>query len=126
MNKPIIIDGVDVSECAYMYDNEDFNYMCQDGIGTCICRDNKNCYYKQLHRLEAENEELKRKNTILELVTEPQRQEIEKYHDKALKLKQALEEIKRLLTIAMDEETVSYLHFELIEKSIKEINEVLK
>lgn len=56
MSEEIIIDGVDVAGCYYMYDNEDLNYMCQNGVGTCICRENKDCYYKQLKRLEFELE----------------------------------------------------------------------
>ena len=106
----VIIDGCNVAECK--------NFSC----GICQEENKKprtmehinvdcafyfNCYYKQLQRLKAKNEKLKTKN-----------EQLGKYQ-------QALEEIKRLLTIAMDEETVSYLHFELIEKSIKEINEVL-
>lgn len=48
-------------------------------------------------KLKAENEELKRKNTILELVTEPQREEIQKYRDKALQFKQVLVEVRKVI-----------------------------
>lgn len=131
MNKPIIIDGVDVSECAFFH-----NMLYGEPATICSCFKDmygcdtdcslninaKNCYYKQLQRLKAENEGLKAfKRECLKPVYFPdiEPEVINKY-------KQALEEVKRLLTIAMDKETVSYLHFELIEKSIKEINEVLK
>ena len=81
--------------------------------------------FKQLQRLKAENEQLKKKNTILECVTEPQRQEIEKYHDKALKFKQALEKIK---VIALDIiENDCYENSDTkAKKIIDKINEVLK
>lgn len=54
-DKEIIIDGVDVSGCDYyeycgcIDDNHELNQ----------CENNRNCYYKQLKRLEAENAKLK-------------------------------------------------------------------
>lgn len=54
--KKIIIDGVDVAGCIQFV--EDDNCCCDLG-GDCEGWDN--CYYKQLKRLEQENEELKRK-----------------------------------------------------------------
>lgn len=63
-NKQIIIDGVNVSGCEH-YD--DLNcYAYRDSCGYPLdCKDNHNCYYKQLKRkeqecnqLEAENEQL--------------------------------------------------------------------
>ena len=65
----------------------------------CHDRINKCKYYKlytQLQRLKAENGELKKENTILELITEPQREEIQKYRDKALQFKQALEDVGKI------------------------------
>lgn len=66
MNKPIIIDDVDVSGCEYRTDIhkclladgkikifENYCQICNDG---CYAID---CYYKQLQRLKAENEKLK-------------------------------------------------------------------
>lgn len=87
MNKPIIIDGVDVAECGYLYDNDDLTYMCQNGIGTCICRENQNCYYKQLQRLELEKEAEKKSKE--QAITDSLRKGlvIDKY-------KQALEEVR--------------------------------
>ena len=59
-NKPIIIDGIDVSGCEYYQYN-----MCtatKDNYGDCsyYCKDYemKDCYYKQLQRKEQECEEL--------------------------------------------------------------------
>lgn len=58
MEEKIIIDGVDVSECRYyvtytkdcISDNKSYN-KCES------CND---CYYKQLKRLEQENEKIKK------------------------------------------------------------------
>lgn len=63
-DKEIMIDGVDVSGCGYYDEIEQECNIC--GMGKdredtfCRkCKDNKNCYYKQLKRLEAENAKLK-------------------------------------------------------------------
>lgn len=93
MNKPIIIDGCNVAECENIAIQDGYIGCTDNLVGEC---EGDNCIYKQLQRLKAENKELKRKNTILELVTEPQRQEIGKYQNKALKLKQALEEVREI------------------------------
>lgn len=57
MNKPIIVDGVDISECEnYFHTGNEEN--CEDYLdGVC---QGHNCLYKQLQRLKAENEELKK------------------------------------------------------------------
>lgn len=57
MNKPIIIDGVDVSECEF-YEPKAQVMQCHRGAITQRCKEN-NCHFKQLKRLKAENEELK-------------------------------------------------------------------
>lgn len=59
----IIIDGVNVAECEYfLYRNKEeiSERSCGDGLVNC---EGKNCMYKQLKRLEAENEKL---NKLLE------------------------------------------------------------
>ena len=60
-DKQIIIDGVDVSECIYfkMNNKMPMRRACNSGIGSPYCEYHKDCYYKQLKRLEQENEELK-------------------------------------------------------------------
>ena len=65
-DKQIIIDGVDVSGCKCFYINashpelqECINPYCKD-----LCKNNPNCYYKQLKRKEQECEELKNERTI--------------------------------------------------------------
>ena len=55
-NKPIIIDGIDVSGCKHYEDHTlyDCNETCEinGGIVCTKCKDNHNCNYKQLKRLE--------------------------------------------------------------------------
>lgn len=63
MTELIIINGVDVSGCGYLLDPKEPECIIQ-GLGTnetincCSCRDNPNCYYKQLKRKEQECERL--------------------------------------------------------------------
>ena len=51
----VIIDGVDVSECKY-YDD---GVCCNNDVMSISC-ENTDCIYKQLKRLEQENEKLKK------------------------------------------------------------------
>lgn len=57
MTKEIIIDETDVSNCSY-YNKENYPYCCEVWDNECEAQ---NCYFKQLKRLEKENEELKKK-----------------------------------------------------------------
>lgn len=66
----IIVDSVDVAGCGYFCEADNECNIC--GMGTdgedtfCrLCKDNPNCYYKQLAKLKAENERLKRENEII-------------------------------------------------------------
>ena len=63
MEREIIIDGVNVAGCGYFCEADKECSIC--GMGTdgedtfCRdCKDNSNCYYKQLQQLKAENERL--------------------------------------------------------------------
>lgn len=63
MNKPIIIDGVDVRKCGFFH--PEYDEYCHialafsENYGECMkCKDNPDCYYKQLQRLKAENKKL--------------------------------------------------------------------
>lgn len=69
-DKEIIIDGVDVSGCKgfYIHDRSTTNIdywmygQCKSSKEYgCYCRNNPNCYYKQLARKTQECEELKKK-----------------------------------------------------------------
>lgn len=59
-----IIDGIDVSGCEFLQDEEEYGYTCYAEEGsTCAvvnCSALPNCYYKQLKRKEKECEELKK------------------------------------------------------------------
>lgn len=56
-DKEIIINGVDVSECEHYEDLNCFAY--RDSCGYPLdCKDNPNCYYKQLKHKEQACEEL--------------------------------------------------------------------
>ena len=54
MTEETIINGVDVSGCEYV--EKSIPVDCS--IANCFCYENKNCYYKQMKRLEFENQEL--------------------------------------------------------------------
>lgn len=62
-DKEIIINGIDVSECAYLKPLDNGVYECITGTQQClkyrVCECNHNCYFKQLKRKEQECEELK-------------------------------------------------------------------
>lgn len=75
-NKEIIIDGVDVRECAYfrddVYADKQIDNACSIGLWQryysrleenckmhCECKNNPNCYFKQLKRKEQECEHWK-------------------------------------------------------------------
>ena len=49
------INGIDVSECSY-YNKDNEPYCCEVWDNECEAQ---NCYFKQLKRLQEENEELK-------------------------------------------------------------------
>lgn len=114
MNKPIIIDGVDVSECEYCIIAGAEFPECRIRLANFEIKcEGYNCYFKQLQRLRAENEQLKEEVADLEDLAKFKTQRIEelqKYIEKMdkpkievvdsdiaienIKLKQALEEIR--------------------------------
>ena len=89
-DKQIIIDGVDVSKCNY-FNNTDKSYCeeCCSEFGCAICNDRPNCYYKQLKRLEQENEELKAENERLK----EEIKEVKKYQYEQEYLEKEIESI---------------------------------
>ena len=58
MTEETIINGVDVSGCKFKsrFDNECYSDV--DSTENLNCKDNPNCYYRQLKRLELENAKL--------------------------------------------------------------------
>ena len=73
-DKQIIIDGVDMNECEFLIINND-KHLCRciksdlfgaiefvENVRKGNCKDNPNCYYKQLKRKEQECEEFRKAN----------------------------------------------------------------
>lgn len=95
MTEEIIIDGVNVAGCywkckdgdcaMYYADLSADNNELEFGFN---CEDNPDCYYKQLKRLEQENEELKKEVKQIRTYEELK---LNKYHF-------ALEEIREIVT----------------------------
>ena len=83
--EPIMIDGVDVSECEFF--SSGLGY-CTIGLlandGTHICECEQNCYYKKLKRLENEYEGFAAKYTDMEITLKTKEEECEK-KDKDIK-----------------------------------------
>lgn len=109
----VIVDGVNVTGCGYYSDIFGHCDLC--GIGTdksdtfcCYCKDNTNCYYKQLIRLKQQHnddtEEIAKLGldvVILEQENEKLKESIEKLlkvqyslADNCKKYEQTLEDIK--------------------------------
>ena len=108
MAKDLIIDGVDVSGCSYGEIKEGiFKCSCEYNVrsASMFCKDNPNCYYKQLKRKEQKCEELKAKCSQLEEKIKDWQKEVERIQfigsygimdevKKNTKLKNCLTEIK--------------------------------
>ena len=59
-DKQIIIDNVDVSGCEFYIDSKNLEFNCKQTPQSYFCKNQPNCYYKQLKRKEQECEELKK------------------------------------------------------------------
>ena len=59
-DEKIIIDGIDVSKCEYCLKMTKYRCTIQRDVYKCLCKENPNCYYKQLKRKEQECKELKK------------------------------------------------------------------
>lgn len=119
-----IINGIDVSECEHHYTNP-VNGIIYHGCAIyeqinelgysqdTLCEQNPNCYFKQFKRLQEENEELKARfnelyNNAEQLVDKYNKYDgnkenelveiINKTTDERNKYKQALEEIKEIVS----------------------------
>lgn len=103
-DKQIIIDGIDVSRCRYLFDDTSYKRSktsCSITLKDCKYLDN-NCYYKQLKRKERECEELKNiineaKNSKLDLKSFLVGEAIQNEYEQQLdQFKQTLAEIKKI------------------------------
>ena len=59
-NKQIIVDDVDVGGCEFYIDSKNLEFNCKQTPQSYFCKNQPNCYYKQLKRKEQECEELKK------------------------------------------------------------------
>jgi predicted RNase H-like nuclease (RuvC/YqgF family) len=123
-----IINGIDVSECEHHYTNpvngtiyhgcaiyEQVNELgySQD----TLCEQNPDCYFKQLKRLQEENEELKKRCEELDKMTGIFSARLAK------KYKQALEEIRDIAKYSIMHNSNLNSNYQII---LQKINEVLK
>lgn len=97
-----IKNGIDVSECEYINccSKKAKCIILQDDISSDsqYCESEPNCYFKQLKRLQKENEELKAENKQLKkpCLVMPKVNQLAVPIDKYEKLYKALEEIKEI------------------------------
>lgn len=94
--KEPIINGIDVSECTYSKIGIDEKCYCEqdlydDGTPVFTCDECPDCYFKQLKRLQEENEKLKKKKDEYYLINLD-------YEAKISYLIQTLEKIKKWAT----------------------------
>ena len=131
-----IINGIDVSECEKLGETID-GFTC--GLGKRIrfaneiitkhnlCKDNPDCYFKQLKRLQEENEKLK-ENQCCPETCEYIATEIIRYTNVCevnSKYKQALEKIRDIVKPIKDN-TCFGMSCGAVDWILNEINEVLK
>lgn len=121
----VIIDGVDVNECKYLYDDDNLCKIGQTPLYNCdsycgrFCSATRDCYYKQLQRLKAENEQLKEENKKLNKMTGIFSTRLcEKYS-------QALQEIRAIAIHEIKELTDSAINGGRYLEILAKINEVI-
>ena len=120
----VIIDGVDVSFCQYFNDKNKkcrtFSIVDNVKFTSYKCEDDKNCYYKQLKKLEQETECLKsqidfeaQKNEVLLQENEKLKARVKEISEKMsflnadrcseiIRYKQVLEEIRDVLNTCLE------------------------
>lgn len=117
-NKPIIIDGVDVSWCIFYQANfeEDFDvkikHFCSNWHNSCESVNNSNCYFKQLARKTQECEELKDKIKFMEgyiKTVENARDELER--ENKFSKEQAEQKLEQIRDIASNYKNCNDLGF---------------
>lgn len=117
-----IINGIDVSECNFRLEREG-KQKCEcthaTGFGViCDCENWHNCYYKQLKRLQKENEGLKKKQVTKNgFICDCEQN---------AKYKQALKEIRHFAALeAMLDKNLKAFYPANIQRILDVINEVL-
>lgn len=113
VDKEIIIDGVDVSECSYgELEKYIFKCSCEYNARTAsmFCKDNPNCYFKQLARAEDKINYMEEYIKIVENTRNDLKRELEQKEQECKELmkdcpkvcksdiyKQALDEIEKCI-----------------------------
>ena len=126
-DKPIMINGVDVSGCEHLGLYKEYKLKC----GSCYpvdCSDNPNCYYKQLMRKGQECEKAKQNaqdtydlwQALIENFNILQGKKI-KLEQECEKLKQALAEIKEVA-----ENVQSFVDIRLEDDVYTEMDKILQ
>lgn len=130
MTKEIIIDGIDVSECDFLWKEKLPKKVCNNGNLDCNCNSNPNCDIKQLKRKERECEELinekaeiKKYLGISDKTIIQRLEELQEFKDK-LKIseynyKQTLDEIEKIVSADYYDDSWGTLAIKI--DSIKEI-----
>ena len=119
-DEQIIIDGIDVSKCEFLIINND-KQLCRciksdlfggiefvENAKNGNCKDNPNCYYKQLKRKEEECERLKEEIKHYKQIAQYHGNLSVKYTNKSAKLKQTLAEIEKQVKAMNNECFYSY------------------
>ena len=116
-NKPIIIDGVDVSECEVLTKTRHCKaQMSIMGTDTNKCKCFPNCYYKQLKRKEQECEQEKALKEIYFTYYKAKHSDIK---GKFFRYKQALVKIKDFV----EHEMIPNSYTRIILQLISEVDE---
>ena len=106
-DKQIIIDGVDVSGCECYTQNIKMDCILHP-LQSDACKNNPNCYYKQLKRKEQKHEELKEEIKHYKQIAQYHGNLSVKYTNKSAKLKQTLAEIEKQVKAMNNECFYSY------------------
>ena len=80
----ILIEGIDVSECDFLWKEKLPKKVCNNSNLDCDCISNPNCYFKRLKRKEQECEELYKQVKILTM-------QLENFNEKLLRNKAIIE-----------------------------------
>lgn len=117
MDNKVIIDGVDVSKCEFYINSKNLEYNCKQTPQSYFCKNNPDCYYKQLKTKEQECEELKKDNSTLKDILSYPKYTNENAYNELLKLSKA-ELIKNLIESHQHGESIT----QVVYRSISEEN----
>ena len=120
-NEQIIIDGCNVSECAFYSFSNWNNHLCRskefsERVCTC-CNSNPNCYYKQLKRKEQECEKANKNAQDTYDLFQAQMESFNILHGEKIKLETQLDLYKQSLKTEQNKRRV-------FEQTLEEIREI--